>query len=401
MKSGFSPAYAQRIQSMNPSAIREILKLVSSTDTISFGGGLPAPELFPKEQLAAITEEVIRQQGVQALQYASTDGLSELREKILERMQEKLGFSGLSLENIALLNGSQQGLDMLGKVFLDKGDVVFVETPTYLAAINAFKAYQPKIVGIAMDEDGIIIEDLKRKMQEYPNAKFLYTIPEFQNPTGLSMRLERRKALLETVAASNLLIVEDNPYGELRYSGETVPPLKALDQRGQVVYLSTFSKILVPGFRLGWVIGAAEIVQKLMIAKQAADLQCNTLVQYIINAYMERCDLDAHVRKIRQVYQHRRDLMLQTLKEEMPESVSWTTPSGGLFLWLTFPKEVDSAMLLKKCIEHGVAYVPGDSFYPNEPERNHCRINFSFVPDETLIAGVKGMAAAMEEYGIQ
>ena len=390
--------YASRIEVMKPSPIREMLKLAEGSDVISFAGGLPAPDVFPKAKVSWVSAKVLVEHGETALQYSSTEGLTRLRKQLLERMRERFNVKGLKLENLVILSGSQQGLDFTAKIFLDKGDVVFVEKPTYLAAINAFKSYEAKVVEIEMDKDGIVIEDLKRKMKKYPKAKFLYTIPEFQNPTGISMPLKRRKELLEAVKGSNLMILEDSPYTELRYSGKRVVPLISLDKEGRVIYLGTLSKILAPGFRIGWVVADKEIINKFIIAKQAADLQPNTLTQYIAHEFLNEIDLDAHIDSINKEYGHRRDVMLEALKEYMPDGVTWTHPEGGLFLWLTFPKYIDAQILLDKCIERKVAFVPGAPFFAEKPEKNHCRINFSFVDDEKIVRGIRNIANAIKEY---
>ena len=390
--------YASRIEVMKPSPIREMLKLAEGSDVISFAGGLPAPDVFPKAKVSWVSAKVLVEHGETALQYSSTEGLTRLRKQLLERMRDRFNVKGLKLENLVILSGSQQGLDFTAKIFLDKGDVVFVEKPTYLAAINAFKSYEAKVVEIEMDKDGIVIEDLKRKMKKYPKAKFLYTIPEFQNPTGISMPLKRRKELLEAVKGSNLMILEDSPYTELRYSGKRVLPLISLDKEGRVIYLGTLSKILAPGFRIGWVVADKEIINKFIIAKQAADLQPNTLTQYIAHEFLNEIDLDAHIDSINLEYGHRRDVMLAALKEYMPDGVTWTHPEGGLFLWLTFPKYIDAQILLDKCIERKVAFVPGAPFFAEKPEKNHCRINFSFVDDEKIVRGIRNIANAIKEY---
>ena len=390
--------YADRFEHMEPSAIREILKLANGSDITSFAGGLPAPEVFPKGRVSWVAAKVLVEQGENALQYSNTEGLNKLREQIIKRMDSKMGVKGLSLENIVILSGSQQGLDFTAKILCNKGDVVFVEKPTYLAAINAFKSYETKVVEIEMDKDGIIIADLKKKMKMYPNAKFLYTIPDFQNPTGISMPLRRKKALMNAVKGSNLMILEDSPYTELRYSGKRVPTLLSLDEDGRVIYLGTFSKILAPGFRIGWVIANKDVISKFVIAKQAADLQPNTLTQYIASEFLNVLDMERHINSIIKVYGHRRDVMLKALADYMPKGVTWTKPDGGLFLWITFPEYIDSNVLLQDCIKRKVAFVPGAPFFAEEPEKNHCRMNFSFVDDEKLIEGIKNIAEAVKAY---
>lgn len=394
----FSMRYADRFNIMETSAIREMLKLAEGSDIISFAGGLPAPEVFPKGKISWISAKVLEEYGQNALQYSSTEGLRGLRELILKRMDTKFGVKGLTLDNIVMLSGSQQGLDFMGKVFCNKGDVVFVEKPTYLAAINAFKSYEAKIVEIETDDEGIVIEDLARKIKEYPDAKFLYVIPDFQNPSGISMPLKRKVDLLETVRSTSLAIIEDAPYTDLRYEGKRVPTLLELDESGRVIYLGTLSKILAPGFRLGWLIADKDIVKKVVIAKQAADLQPNTLTQYIAYEFLKEINVEEHIKSITDVYGHRRDVMLSSLEKHMPEGVTWTHPMGGLFLWLTFPDSVDTKELLTICLEKKVAFVPGEPFFANNGEKNHCRMNFSFVHDDKIETGIKAIAEAYREY---
>ncbi|MDO4501498.1 MAG: PLP-dependent aminotransferase family protein [Erysipelotrichaceae bacterium] len=390
--------FADRFENMEPSAIREILKLANGSDITSFAGGLPAPEVFPKGKISWVSAKVLEEYGQSALQYSNTEGLDVLRKQILHRMDYKMGVKGLTLENIVMISGSQQGLDFTAKIFCNKGDVVFVEKPTYLAAINAFKSYEAKVVEIEMDKDGIIIEDLKKKMAMYPDAKFLYIIPDFQNPTGISMPLERRKDLMEAIKDSSLMVLEDSPYTELRYEGERIPTLLSLDTDGRVIYLGTFSKILAPGFRLGWVIADKDIIAKMVIAKQAADLQPNTLTQYIASEFLSITDIEQHIESIIKVYGHRRNVMLKALETYMPSDVTWTHPQGGLFLWITFPEGVDSKKLLQECIKRKVAFVPGEPFFAESPEKNHCRMNFSFVDDSKIEEGIKLISESLRAY---
>ncbi|MBR6015215.1 MAG: PLP-dependent aminotransferase family protein [Firmicutes bacterium] len=393
MNSNF-PNYAERMDNLNASAIREILKLAAGGDIISFAGGLPSPESFPLDDINKAIAEVMKNEGPQALQYCSTEGHPGLREKLIKRMAEHNGIKGQTLENVILVNGSQQGLDLAGKIFLNKGDVVFVEEPTYLAAINAFKAYQATVIGVPTDDDGIIPEELEKMLKQYPNAKLLYVIPDFQNPTGKTMTYERRKGLIEVVNKYPIMVLEDNPYGELRYTGKMVPSIKTLDTMEKVVYMCTFSKVLAPGFRLGWMTGKKEVITKIAVAKQATDLQSGTFAQHVCNKYLEMFDLDAHIAEVLEIYGHRRAVMLEALEKEMPEGVTWVVPEGGLFLWLKLPEGLDAGEALKECIKNHVAYVPGAPFFASEKtaQVNTARFNFSFVDDDTLRKGVKACA---------
>jgi len=386
--------FASRMDSMRGSAIRELLKLTEQPDIISFAGGLPAPELFPTKDMEEVCRKVLQEDGRAALQYSATDGYLPLREKIAKR-SEKLGFK-CEAKDILITAGSQQGLDFSAKIFINEGDVIICESPSYLGALSAFRAYQPKFVEIDMDEDGMIIEDLEKALAKYPETKFIYTIPDFQNPTGRTMSIERRKRLMELATQYNIPVVEDNPYGELRFEGEIMPSLKTFDTNNLVILLGTFSKILAPGMRLGWVIASPEILQKYNVAKQGADLQCSTIAQREVNTYMDMFDIEEHIKKIIKVYGERRKLMLETIKKEFPANTTYTNPAGGLFAWATFPKEIDAAVLLKKALEQKVAFVPGEPFYPNGGNANHCRLNYSCMPEDRIVEGITRLGRVLK-----
>lgn len=386
--------FASRMDSMKGSAIRELLKLTEQPDIISFAGGLPAPELFPTKDMEEVCKKVLQEDGRAALQYSATDGYLPLREKIAKR-SEKLGFK-CEAKDILITAGSQQGLDFSAKIFINEGDVIICESPSYLGALSAFRAYQPKFVEIDMDEDGMIIEDLEKALAKYPETKFIYTIPDFQNPTGRTMSIERRKRLMELATQYSIPVVEDNPYGELRFEGQIMPSLKAFDTNNLVILLGTFSKILAPGMRLGWVIASPEILQKYNVAKQGADLQCSTIAQREVNTYMDMFDIEEHIKKIIKVYGERRTLMLETIKKEFPANTSCTSPAGGLFAWATFPKEIDAAVLLKKALEQKVAFVPGEPFYPNGGNANHCRLNYSCMPEDRIVEGITRLGRVLK-----
>lgn len=386
--------FASRIDGMKGSAIRELLKLTEQPDIISFAGGLPAPELFPIKEMEQVCSRVLQEEGKVALQYSATDGYLPLREKIAKRT-EKLGFKP-EAKDILITAGSQQGLDFSAKIFINQGDTIICESPSYLGALSAFRAYQPKFVEIPMDEDGMIMEELEKALAANPNTKFIYTIPDFQNPTGRTMSIERRKRLMELANKYEIPVVEDNPYGELRFEGEIMPSLKCFDTKNLVIHLGTFSKIFAPGLRLGWVIAAPEILQKYNVVKQGADLQCSTIAQREVNTFMEMYDIEDHIRKIIKVYGQRRNLMLETMKKEFPSTTTFTHPEGGLFAWATFPKEIDAAVLLKKALEQKVAFVPGEPFYPNGGNANHCRLNYSCMPDDKIVEGITRMGKVLK-----
>ena len=388
--------FASRMDRMKASEIRELLKLTARPDIISFAGGLPAPELFPVKEIAQVSHDLVLKEGQKLLQYATTEGRPTLREKIAKRMTEKYK-TPVVADDILITTGSQQCLDFAGKLFLDPGDVVLCESPSYLGALNAFNAYQPEFKEVPTDGEGIIPEELDKILASTPKCKFIYVIPDFQNPTGICWSLERRKKFIEVINKYDLPVFEDNPYGELRYRGESFPTLKSMDTKGLVSFLGTFSKIFCPGLRLGWIAGPHAIVEKFVMIKQSADLHTSNFDQGVADAYMDTYDLDAHVKEIVELYGHRRDLILKTMEEEFPEGVEFTRPDGGLFLWVTVPEGVSARKVFDKCIEQKVAAVIGDAFYPNDKTDRSMRVNYSCMPDDKIVEGVKRMAKAIKE----
>ena len=392
---------SRRTGRMKASEIRELLKYASVPGVISFGGGLPNPETFPVEGLVKITEKVLRENGASALQYGTTEGADVLREAIARRMREKKGMD-ITKDNVSIMSGSQQALDLLAKLFLEPGKTAIVEAPTYLAALSAFRPYEGDILGVEMDEDGLRTDVLEEKMRKFRNEgrviPFIYTIPSFQNPSGVTMTLERRKHLLEIASEFDALVVEDDPYGELRYAGEDIPTLKALDKEGRVIYFGTVSKILAPGLRTGWVIADKEIVWKFVIAKQATDLCTNTLSQYIIGEAFDSGLVERHIPEIRKLYSHKRNLMLDMLEDKMPEGTRWTKPEGGMFLWVWTPENVDTMKMFPRAIENGIAYVVGEAFYPDRSVKNAMRLNFTYSSDEEIKEGVDRLAKTIREF---
>lgn len=388
--------FAKRMERMQASEIRELLKLTAKPDIISFAGGLPAPELFPVEEIAKVSHDLVLKEGRQLLQYATTEGRPTLRAKIAKRMADKYN-TKVDPDDILITTGSQQCLDFVGKLFLDPDDVVLCESPSYLGALNAFNAYQPKFVEVPTDNGGLIPEELDKILETTPNCKFIYVIPDFQNPTGRTWSMERRQKFMEVVNKHNLPVVEDNPYGELRYEGEILPSLKSLDTKGLVIFLGTFSKIFCPGLRLGWVAAEHSLLTEFVKIKQSADLHTSNFDQGVADAYMDAYDLDEHVKEIVKLYKHRRDLILKSMEEYFPAGTEWTHPEGGLFLWLTFPEGVSARKVFTKCIEMKVAGVIGDAFYPNQKTDRSMRINYSNMPDDRIVEGIKRMAKAIEE----
>ena len=387
--------FARRTEQMNSSVVRETLKLTAKPDVISFAGGMPAPEVFPVRELQAAMNKVLETSGRVALQYGPTDGYLPLREKIAAR-HRKAGIS-CTADDILMISGSQQGLDLAGKLFLDPGDLVVCESPTYTAALSAFRAYECGFLPIDTDDDGMIIEDLERKLAANPRAKVIYVIPTFQNPTGRTWSLERRKGLLKVAEKYALPILEDNPYGDLRYEGEPIPPLKAMDTQGLVIYMGSFSKTLSPGIRLGWILAAPELLQKFNTAKQGADLQASTIMQMVVNTYREDYDRDENIRKLNALYHKRRDLMLSLLEQEFPTGSSWTHPQGGLFIWVTVPEQIDTAKIMPQVVARKVAYIPGHSFFADGGVTNTLRLNFSNASEEKIITGMKLMGEVLRE----
>lgn len=388
--------FAKRMAGMQASAVREILKVTQRPEVISFAGGLPAPELFPVGEIGKVCQEVCAAEGRKVLQYATTEGRPTLRSKIADRMNRKYK-SHLKAENILITTGSQQNLDMAGKIFFDEGDVVLMESPTYLAAINAFKAYQPVFKEVPTDEKGMIPEELDKILAETPRAKLIYVIPDFQNPTGICWSLERRQKFMEIVNKYNIPVLEDNPYGELRYEGETLPSLQSMDTKDLVMAMGTFSKTFCPGLRIGWLAAPTTLMKEFVKVKQSADLHTSAFDQAIIDRYMDEYSLDDHVAEINKLYKHRRDLLLKTMEETFTDGTTWTHPEGGLFLWLTFPEGVSARKVFDKCIEKNVAGVLGEFFYPNIKNDRHMRINYSNMPDDRIVEGVKRMAEALKE----
>ena len=388
--------FAERMGKVEGSAIRELLKLTARPEVISFAGGMPAPELFPVEEMKKVSVAVLEEQGKVALQYTTTEGYLPLREKIADRMNKTLK-TNVGPDDILITSGSQQGLDFSGKAFIDKGDVVLCESPSYMGALNAMKAYEPEFIEIKTDNDGMIMEDLEKVVASNEKVKLIYVIPDVQNPSGRTWPLERRIKFMEIINKYEIPVVEDNPYGELRFDGETLPSLKSLDTKGLVIYLGTFSKIFCPGYRLGWTCAAPEILTKFNVCKQGADLQASTISQMEVNKFIEMYDLDAHVEKIKECYSKRRDVMLKAMEDEFPDCVEFTHPQGGLFTWVTFPEGIDAGEMAKKCLEKNVAYVPGASFYPNGGVYNTCRLNYSNMPEDKIIEGIKRMGEVLRE----
>jgi 2-aminoadipate transaminase len=394
--------FALRTDSIGSSAIRELLKLTSLPDVISFAGGLPAPDLFPIERFKEAAEVVLTEMGERALQYGTTEGYQPLREMIAGNAS-KYGIQ-ISADNVLITTGSQQALDLLGRIFINRGDRVLVESPTYLGALQAWNAYGVKYVTIPFDEDGMQTDQLESRLRT--GLKFIYVLPNFQNPTGVTLSRERRMQLVEMANAYGVPIVEDDPYGQLRYEGEHLPPVVVLDDEirakevpiysGNVIYTSTFSKILAPGLRLAWVVAPTEVIKKLVQAKQGCDLNTSTFNQYLAYEVANGPWMKTHIQTIRETYKERRDVMLKALAEYMPEGVNWTHPKGGLFLWATTPEGLDTQTIFKSAVEQKVAFVPGNSFHPLGGGANTMRLNFSCMKPDLIDEGIKRLAEVIK-----
>jgi len=388
--------YAERLSYLKASEIREILKITERPEIISFAGGLPAPELFPVKEIIEVSRRVLEENGETALQYSTTEGFAPLRKWIAGRMNKTRGTS-FDADNILITHGSQQALDLSGKVFLDEGDTVICESPTYLAAISAFKAYGCKFKEVPTDSDGMVPEALEEIIKTTDKPKIIYIISDFQNPTGISWSLDRRKKLAEIAGKYNIVVIEDNPYGELRFEGDALPSVKSFDENGCVFCLGTFSKIFCPGYRIGWIAGDKEAIAKYVIVKQGVDLQCNTLAQMEISKYLELYDIDEHIEKIRAIYKKRRDIAVGIMEREFPPEVFFTRPQGGLFAWVVLPEKINARNVLASCLERKVAFVPGGSFFPNNPRENTLRINFSNMSEERIFEGMNILAEVIKE----
>ena len=399
MISNFQEIISDSAKGMKRSAIRELLKLAQNPDIISFAGGLPAPETFPTEKLFEVVKEVLEEQGAAALQYGATEGDNKLREQIAENYRND-GFD-ITKENVLITTASQQGLDLLGKIFINRGDKVFVGLPSYLGGLSAFNAYGADMVGIKFDEHGmrsdIIEEKLAKLKANNDMPKFIYVIPDFQNPAGVTIPDFRRKEILDIAKRYDVLIVEDSPYKEIRFEGKDQTSLYALDNTGHVINLGTFSKIFVPGFRIGWVIAHPDIIDKFVMAKQGTDLCTSPFVQKISAKYIEKGYFGTNLKKTIKIYKEKKEVMIKAFEEYMPQGVTWTNPEGGLFLFVTLPEYMNADELFQKAIKKKIAFVKGSVFHCDGSGQNTMRINFSFSSKENNIEGVKRLAQVIRE----
>jgi len=390
--------FASRMRDLRASDIREILKITQRPDVISFAGGLPAsellPALLPAREMASLAQSLLTEDGTVALQYAPTEGMPQLREQIARRLAGRVA-SCEGPDDVLVVNGSQQALDLTGKVFLDEGDAVLCESPTYLGAINAFRAYRPHFVEVATDEEGMVLTDLEQKLASSESVKLIYVVPDFQNPSGRRWSVARRRSLAELAARFGVPVIEDAPYAELSYDGEQLPPVAAFDEAHLVVYLGTFSKILSPGLRRGGVAGEKEILKRYVLVKQGTDLHTSSLVQMLAARFIAAHDIEAHIAHLCAVYRGRRDAMLTALEEHFPPEITFTRPGGGLFLWVELPEEMNARDLLALALEERVAFVPGECFFPGGGHQNTLRLNFSAMPEERITEGIRRLGSVL------
>ncbi len=391
--------YSFNALSLKTSEIRELLKWTQQSDIISFAGGLPNPDAFPIEEITQICGDVIKDHGDAALQYGTTDGLTKLRVAIAERMNKREGL-GIDEHNVLITSGSQQGLYLISMLFMNPGDKIIVGAPTYLGGTCAFSSLQSSMETVPLDNDGMRIDLLEGILKQLDkagnNAKFIYIIPTFQNPAGVTLSEDRREKAVELARDYNTLILADNPYSELRYEGAPIKSIKCFDDEGYVIYLGTFSKVLAPGLRCAWMIGSEELIRKCIIAKQALDLCTSTLSQHIAYEYIARGFIDPHIEKIKKIYKVKRDIMLRTMDEYFPEGVEWTHPQGGLFIWVTCPEGIDTRKLFEDAIAKKVAFVYGTPFYPVGGGENTMRLNFSHATNDDIKEGIERLGEVIK-----
>jgi 2-aminoadipate transaminase len=394
-----SRLYSDRAWKMRKSEIRELLKVAQDPEIISFAGGLPHPKTFPIQDLQDIIKSVLEHHGKTALQYGVTQGLLELRETMAERAR-KDGID-TTADNIIIMHGSQQALDTVGKIFLNPGDIPLVGLPTYLGGINAFRSYESNLVGVPLDKDGMDVDALEEKIKELLKEglqpKFIYVVPTFQNPAGVVLSEPRRKKLIDIANEYDLVVVEDDPYGKLRFDVPPIKPVKAFDDEDNVIYISTFSKIFSPGFRLAWTIASEEITRKMVICKQALDLCTNTFAQYVANEFIKSGSLDLHIMKICEMYKPKRDVMMNAMEKYFPDGYLCNKPKGGMFAWVTLPEGIDTEIMFLDALKEKVAYVHGKAFCVDGSGGRSMRLNFSYATSDQIEEGMKRLGAVIDK----
>ena len=397
----YTPLFSNAVARSKASAIRELLKIIAQPQIISFAGGLPAADLFPVEEIADIVKQVVLEHPEASLQYGATEGQAAFKKELISLLKEVEGISATP-EQILVVSASQQALDLTARAFVNAGDCIITASPTYLGALQAFQAAGAVVLGAQSDENGVLPQDVEKHLvtlqKQGKPCKFIYLVPDFQNPTGTTIPEARRLQLLALAKKYGTFILEDSPYRQVRFEGTAPRTFYALDEgRGNVITMFTFSKVFVPGFRLGFVVGPEEVIRKYVILKQAMDLCTSSILQLATAAYLRSGKLAAHIEDLVVSYREKRDLMLRTLEEVMPEGITWTRPEGGLFLWLTLPKHMDAMALLPKAVEHKVAYVAGVDFYPAGDVKNDIRLNFSYATKEQIVEGLKRLAQTIKE----
>lgn len=389
--------FAKRMDRIKPSAIRDVQKKIAANPSvISFAAGLPDPALFPLDDYKKAADDMMDEKGATAFQYGLTKGYGPMLDKLVGRLSAKEDID-CSKENLCMTTGATQGMALIANMFLDEGDVVLTESPSYSGAINACLPYGVEYIGVATDDNGMDTDELEKILSTNDKVRMIYVIPNFQNPTGKAWSLERRKAFMEVINKHDVVVVEDNPYGELRFKGDFIPTLKSMDKSDKIIYLGSFSKIMAPGLRLAFLCGSPKIAKQAEEIKETWDLQCNEYVQVFAVKYMDEFDLEAHVDKIKALYLKKCDLMLSEMDKNFPESVRIIRPEGGMFIWFELPEGLDSNELLNGALEAGVAYIPGESFYPSNAKKNGVRLNFTMVSEEQIVKGIKILGDYLKE----
>jgi len=393
-----NPRYAQRMARVQSSAIGELLALGADPSIISFGGGYPDATLFPADKLDAIFHEIIRAPGGAAMQYAPSNGLPHLRNQIALLMTTD--GTPCTGDDVLILQGSQQGLDFAARMLIDPDDVIITENPTFLGALIAFELSQPRYATVPMDADGMQTSHLEAILAANPRARMIYTVPDFQNPTGVTLSLSRRHELIAFANAHDLIVLEDTPYRHIRFSGDSLPTLKSLDTQGRVIHLGSFSKVLVPALRVGWAVASPDLIARMGQLKVAADTQTSTLNMAAASLFLDRYDLSAHIATLRAAYHRKKETMLDAIRQHFPQEITVTDPEGGLFIWATFPEGFDATAFMRDVAlpQARVAYVPGASFYPTTPQANHARINFSAQSETNIRTGMEALGKALKSY---
>ena len=391
--------FSDKVKDMQPSAIREIFKFLSDPNMISLAAGNPSAASFPIEKIRAISEQIFLTCPVDALQYSVTEGYAPLRAQVAQRLKERFSI-GTDSDDVIITTGGQQGIDLTAKVLCNEGDTVICENPSFIGALNAFRSYNTKLVGVDVEPDGINVEMLEKALRENPRTKLIYLIPTFQNPTGVTMSYEKRRAVMALAEKYNTVILEDNPYGELRFDGEDVPTLKSMDTNGRVLYCSSFSKILSAGMRVGFVCGNRELIQKIVVVKQVNDVHTNIFFQMLASKFIEIYGLDEHIASIRALYRAKSSLMIGELEKNFGDTLTFVRPQGGLFIWCTLPEGYDSALFTRRALENMVAVVAGNTFSPDKDAVSRSfRLNYSTPSDEQIIEGVARLKKTFDSIG--